>query len=116
MGSPSASAIVGSVPSAATVALRVVSGELAGSVTSAICTGIDFTRVSTEQGLLVEHDGVVRYGAAGEPAAWAADNAIVGQVVELKQYGETEWRRVRVLTRRNTLGMVRLNVKAEFSE
>jgi len=83
-------------------------------VAVALCTGLEHIRAATDQGLYTGAGGVVRYKAADEPAAWKADNALCGQVVEVLLYGETAWRRVRVQGRREMLGGVRLNVEAEF--
>ena len=87
---------------------------LLGAVTTALCTGLENTRAQTDEGLYVGADGQVRYKASLEPTAWKANNAICGQVVEVLLYGETEWRRVRVVTRREMAGAVRLSVTAEY--
>jgi len=87
---------------------------LVGAVATALCTGLEHVRAQTDQGLYNGADGIVRYAANLEPAAWKADNALCGQVVEVLLYGETTWRRVRVMTRREMAGGVRLNVAAEF--
>ena len=89
---------------------------LIGAVEAALCTGLDHVRMTTEQGLYNGADGLVRYKASNEPAAWALNDAICGQVIELKLYGATTWLRVRVTGRRAMAGGVRLNVSAEFAE
>jgi hypothetical protein len=88
--------------------------DLTGSVATALCTGLEHMRAQTDQGLYNGADGLVRYKASDEPAAWKADNALCGQVVEVLLYGETAWRRVRVMGRRAMAGAVRLKVVAEF--
>jgi len=90
-------------------------GDLVGSVATALSTGLEHVRAQTDQGLYNGADGIVRYKASDEPAAWKADNAICGQVIEVLLYGETIWVRVRVQGRRPIDGAVRLNVTAEFN-
>ena len=93
---------------------------LAGSVSSAICTGIDRTRTITEEGIIDGADATARYESTSEPAAWGAQTgeekaAICGEPIEVLQYGQTEYRRCRVIGRKVTAGTVRLDLQAEFA-
>lgn len=89
---------------------------LVGSIATVICTGLDHTRAQTDQGLYNGADGILRFKTEDEPAAWKTNDAIVGQVIEVLLYGATVWVKVRVMTRRVSLGATRLNVVAEYAE
>ena len=101
-----------------TVAIRYAgdNADLTGTISDAMCTGVEALRAVTEQGLYSGQDGMVRYAKADEPTAWATDQAILGQVVEVQLPGETEWSRLRVARRLVMAGAVRLTLTSEFEE
>lgn len=119
LGADAIDAILEGMPTLATqIRYTVATGtnsELVGIVTGGLSTGLEHARVQTDQGLYNGADGIVRYKTSDEPAAWSADNALCGQVVEILLYGQTAWKRVRVHGRREMDGGVRLNVSAEFA-
>lgn len=88
--------------------------DLAGTIASAFCSGMERVRAQTDEGLVNGADGNVRYLTSAEPSAWA--DGINGQVVEILFYGESEWERFRVASRKPLQGAVRLNLLAEFEE
>lgn len=90
--------------------------SLRGTIASALCTGLERTGTTSEQGLYQAIQGNIRYALTSEPTKWKDNNAIVGQPIEILLYGETIWKRARVLSRSESLGMVRLSLDAEFSE
>lgn len=89
---------------------------LTGSIDSVICTGLDKAKTVTEEGLIDEAGGSIRYSSLVEPAAWAVLNVINGKVIEVLQNGKSEWLRCRVIGRRETAGTVLLTVVSEFAE
>ena len=90
--------------------------DLNGTVEDAMCTGVEALRAITEQGIYAGKDGTVRYAKEDEPTAWATNQAILGQVVEVQLPGETEWSKLRVSHRLVIAGAVRLTVTGEFDE
>jgi len=94
--------------------------NLTGEISNAICTGLQRVHTVTEEGLVDSADGVIRYQSSLEPASWGVQlddqsSAINGQMVEILFYGETSWRRCRVIGRKSLAGIVRLNLEAEFA-
>lgn len=94
--------------------------ELAGVIRTAYSTGIRQPRSQTAEGMLTGCDGIVRYKAADEPAAWCesattGQAAIAGQLVDVTLYNGKQ-HRCRVSERCEMDGGVRLNLEAEFAE
>jgi len=95
---------------------------LAGTITAATVAGLERTKLTTDQGASDDIDGVVRYKASLEPAAWKASLAIMGEVIKILGPGEDAdavdavWYRCRVANRKVVAGAVRLSVVAEFQE
>lgn len=93
--------------------------DLNGTVEEAVCTGIERTGTTSEQGSYDITTGTVRFKKSLEPTAWGTDIAIIGQMVEVLLAGETDWDeavRVRVNNRLVMAGAVRLTVIGEFDE
>ena len=90
--------------------------DLDGTVTDAMSTGVEMLRAITEEGMYSGKTGVVRYAKEDEPTAWATNQAILGQVVEVTLPGETEWSKLRVAGRMVMAGAVRLTLTSEFEE
>jgi len=89
---------------------------LNGTVEQTFIAGIERTNIPTENGTYNSIAGAVRYDAANEPAAWSTNNAIVGEPVDVLEYGKTEWAAARVASRTQVSGAVRLQLNAEFQE
>lgn len=93
---------------------------LAGTISSAFSAGVERIRASTDEGIIDGADGNVRYATSDEPQGWATDTngqpAITGQVIEVKFYGESNWVRFRVTSRKPLEGAARLNIVAEFED
>jgi len=76
---------------------------------NAICTGIDELRAATDQGIMSGYIGNVRYlsSVEGKPV-----NA--GDVINIKRLSDKSFIKVRVGSRHEIGGAVRLTIAAEF--
>jgi hypothetical protein len=83
--------------------------KLGRSEWEAICTGLDEIRAATDQGMLSGYTGNVRYLASEE-----SKDVLAGDVVEIKRPQDARFIRVRVGSRHQIGGAVRLTIAAEF--
>jgi hypothetical protein len=106
--------------------------SLDGTITEAVCTGLERSKENTEQGQYRAIEGLVRYKKADEPDAWGAitkddesgekvEIPIMGQLVEVLLSPDTDFDdgtpvKARVRNRMVQGGAVRLDVEAEFQE
>lgn len=121
IGSTALAAVVAAFPE--NVVSLCYGGDVAaliGTISSAFSAGIERVRVQTAEGMINSVSGNVRYATSDEPSGWATETngapAILGQVVEIKFYGETEWNKARVASRLPLQGAVRMNLVAEYEE
>jgi hypothetical protein len=75
----------------------------------ALCTGLDEIRAATDQGMLSGYNGNVRYAASAELRP-----VLAGDVIEIKRTADAKYIRVRVGSRHQIGGAVRLTIAAEF--
>lgn len=114
-------AITTAIPDSTSAQIRYAGDNttLDGTISTAICTGIEESNLATEQGMYAGKAGIVRYKQSDEPSAWFADQqpVIIGELVEVLLPGETDnWTKCRVANRLAQSGMIRLDVEAPYQE
>lgn len=78
---------------------------------SAICTGLDLTEEDSEHGQYRTTNAIVRLLASAEDPANALD---IGRVIEVKHTSTDEWVSCRIDARKDTSGIIMLNVNTEY--
>jgi len=80
-------------------------------IDKALCTGIDLTREATEQGLYNEANITVRLKATDENKSYPL---AIDKLVEINHLASGEWVKLRIAGRRDTAGLIILNMEAPF--
>jgi hypothetical protein len=78
-------------------------------VSTALCTGLDEIKASTDQGQVEGYSGNLRLLTADEPRVLKA-----GEVIEIKRADDPDWIKMRVGIRHAGEGAVRYSIGAEF--
>ena len=80
-------------------------------ITKAISSGLNFTRESTDQGVIDVPAGTVRFLQSAEQPQARFDQ---GKVIEVQENGSTEWKKMRIENRAQTSGVVSLAVVGQY--